>query len=87
VLKYDSHFSLSSCQEEKVSNRENRPLPRMRSRLDVDCKLSHEGESDVSHVTSECDEEVVDIEDSSLGNNKPLVVSTLLIPHPFQFST
>ncbi|KZS04125.1 Uncharacterized protein APZ42_032962 [Daphnia magna] len=26
-----------------------------------------------SHVTSECDEEIVDIEDTSLGNNNPLV--------------
>lgn len=52
-----------------LSKRGNRPLPRKRSQLDVDSEESHEGAYNVSNVTSECDKGVVDIEDTSFGNN------------------
>ncbi|KAK4009544.1 hypothetical protein OUZ56_018678 [Daphnia magna] len=37
-------------------------------------KISLPLDTRISHVTSECDEEIVNIEDTSLGSNNPLVV-------------
>lgn len=65
-----------------LSKREIRPLPRKRSRLDLHSEESHEGESDVKHVKSECVEGIVDIEGTSLSNNNPLVVPPDSTPIP-----